>query len=312
MARARHPGRLRLNASFWQGLHRSSPRAKKLAMSRTSDSSASKRLVELTSRPDSRANWLSDLGRHVDVLLVLSRKDFQTRYKRASLGLAWAVVVPVLQGLIMAAVFSHVVRSAGGHGYAAYVLSGMFAFSYFSQTLGAGVSSIVDGAALTDKVWFPRILLVIVPALANLVGLLITFTFLLVALPLLGGHYGAHLLLLFPALLLLVCFTTALALVLSALQVYFRDVKFLVQAALMVWIYVTPVIYPVSLVHRFAAIVTANPMTGVVALIHLATMGTARGAVLVPLLISLASTAILALIGAEAQRRYDRLFVDLL
>jgi ABC-type polysaccharide/polyol phosphate export permease len=270
------------------------------------------RMVELTNRPDTRLSWLSDLGRHFDVLMVLARKDFHTRYKRASLGLAWAVVVPVFQGLIMAAVFARVVRSAGGHGYAAYVMSGMFAFAYFSQTLGAGVTSIVDGASLTDKLWFPRILLVTVPALANSVGLAITFVFLLAALPLLGGVYGIHLLLLVPGLLLLVSFTTALALVLSALHVYFRDVKFLVQAALMVWLYLTPVIYPISLLHRFAPFVIANPMTGIVALVHLATLGTSRGAVLVPLLVSLGSTAVLAVVGAEAQRRHDRLFVDLL
>ncbi|HEX6395270.1 MAG TPA: ABC transporter permease [Acidimicrobiales bacterium] len=273
---------------------------------------AAPRIIELTSGPDTRFTWLSDLRRHLDVLMVLARKDFQTRYKRASLGLAWAVVVPVFQGLIMAAIFSRVVKSAGGNGYADYVISGMFAFAYFSQTLGTAVTSIVDGASLSDKVWFPRILLVTVPALANLVGLAITFAFLLAALPLLGGRYSIHLLLLVPALLLLVSFTTALALVLSALHVYFRDVKFLVQAALMVWIYLTPVIYPISLVHRFAPFVIANPMTGIVALVHLATLGTSRGAVLVPLLISVGTTALLAIAGAEAQRRHDRLFVDLL
>lgn len=280
-------------------------------MTEATEFSAS-RVLELTSRPDTRRTWLSDLSRHFDVLLVLARKDFQTRYKRASLGLCWAVLVPVLQGSIMAVIFSRVVRSAGGHGYTAYVMSGLFAFAYFSQTLGTAVTSIVDGSSLSDKVWFPRILLVIVPAIANLVGLVITFVFLLAFLPLFGGQFGIHLLLLVPALMLLVSFTSALALVLSAAHVYYRDVKFLVQAALLVWIYLTPVIYPISLVRRFAPIVIANPMTGIVALVHLATLGTSRGAVLIPVLVSLCSTSVLLLVGTEAQRRHDRLFVDLL
>lgn len=277
---------------------------------------ASVRVLELDPSPDTRQAWVADLGHHLDVLMVLARKDFQTRYKRASLGLSWAVVVPVLQGAIMALIFSRVVKSAGGPGYGAYVMSGMFAYSYFSQTLGSSVTAIVDGSGLTDKVWFPRILLVIVPALANLVGLAVTFGFLLLIMPLLGGHYSAHLLLLLPALLLLVSFTCSLSLVLSALHVYFRDVKFLVQAALMVWMYLTPVIYPVSLLHRLSpllgGLVIANPVTGIVSLVHVAVLGTSRGPLMVPVLVSLGATVVLASVGVEAQRRHDRLFVDLL
>lgn len=250
------------------------------------------------------------------MLIVLARKDFQTRYKRASLGLSWAVVVPVLQGAIMALIFSRVIKSAGGPGYGAYVMSGMFAYSYFSQTLGSSVTAIVDGSSLSDKVWFPRILLVIVPAIANLVGLGVTFGFLLAVMPLLGAHYGAHLLLLLPALTLLVAFTCSLSLVLSALHVYYRDVKFLVQAALMVWMYLTPVIYPISLLRRLSPIlggvVLANPVTGIVSLVHTAVMGTSRGPLLIPVLVTLGATVLLAVAGTEAQRRHDRLFVDLL
>lgn len=268
--------------------------------------------VELTNRPESRRAWFGDVNRHLDVLMVLARKDFQTRYKRASLGLSWAVLVPVLQGSVMAAVFSRVVKVSGGNGYTVYVMGGIFAFTYFSQTLPAAVTSIVDGASLTDKVWFPRVVLVVVPVLANLVGLLITFSFLIAFLGPLGGRYSWRLLLLLPALGLLILFTTALALVLSALHVYYRDVKFLVQAALMIWLYITPVIYPISLLHRLMPLAVANPLTGVVALVHEASLGSSRGALLVPVAVSLGVTVVLLLVGSEAQRRHDRLFVDLL
>jgi lipopolysaccharide transport system permease protein len=277
---------------------------------------APSRVLELDTRPDTRRAWVADLRRHLDVLTVLARKDFQTRYKRASLGLSWAVVVPVLQGAIMALIFSRVIKSAGGPGYGAYVMSGMFAYTYFSQTLGSSVTAIVDGSSMSDKVWFPRILLVAVPAIANLVGLVVTFGFLMAIMPLLGAHYSTHLLLLLPALLLLVFFTFSLSLLLSALHVYYRDVKFLVQAALMVWMYLTPVIYPISLLRRFSSllggVVMANPVTGIVSLVHVAVMGTSRGPLLVPVLVSLGGTVVLAVAGTEAQRRYDRLFVDLL
>jgi ABC-type polysaccharide/polyol phosphate export permease len=191
-------------------------------------------------------------------------------------------------------------------------MSGIAAFSYFSQTLNAAVPSIVDGSAMADKVWFPRVILVLVPGIANLIGLLITFLFLIAILPVLGGHYSPDLLLLVPALMLLVVFTTALALVLSALQVYYRDVRFLVQAALIVWIYATPILYPISLTHQLIPFIMANPMTGIVALVHFATLGTSRGALGIPLGVSIAATIVLLAVGIEAQRVRDRLFVDLL
>jgi lipopolysaccharide transport system permease protein len=255
---------------------------------------------------------MADVKRHLQVLFLLSRKDFQTRYKRTSLGLAWAVIVPVLQGAVMAVVFSRVVRLGQGPDYGTYVMSGVFAFSYFSQTLSMTVSSIVDGAGLTDKVWFPRVILVVAPALANIVGVVVTFTFLEAILPILGVAYSVRMLLLLPALALLVVFTIALALVVSALHVYYRDVKFLVQASLMVWLYVTPVLYPISLTRHLVPLIIANPLTGVVALVHFATLGTSRGALAIPLAISGAATVLLLAIGLETQRRRDRLFVDLL
>lgn len=262
-------------------------------------------------RPDSRRDWLADLTRHGEVLWVLARKDFQTRYKRASLGVVWAVAVPVLQAAIMAVVFSRVIKTGGGAGFGVYVMSGVLPFAYFSLVLTSGVTSIVDGASLTDKVWFPRIILVIVPALSGLIGLVVGLAVMVAAMPVLGVHYRINLLLLIPGILLLVAWTTSLSLLLSALHVYFRDVKFLVQAALLVWLYITPIVYPIGLLKHIELIAEANPMTGVVAVFHIATVGS-RGPWLAPLIVCLAVSLALAVAGSEVQRRHDRLFVDLL
>lgn len=269
------------------------------------------RTVELSDRPDTWRVWFADVRDHLDVLLVLARKDFQTRYKRASLGVTWAVVVPVLQASIMAVVFSRVIRTGGGPGYGIYVMSGILPFFYVSTVLNASVVAIVEGASLTDKVWFPRIILAAVPVLSNLVGLLVALTAMVIAMPILHVHYSPRLLLLPVAVLLLVAFIGSLALVLSALQVYFRDAKFLVQASLLVWMYITPVVYPTALLKSLSVLITANPLTGVVALFHIATVGK-RGPWLAPLIVTLSVTAALTVIGLEAQRRRDRLFVDLL
>jgi ABC-type polysaccharide/polyol phosphate export permease len=121
---------------------------------------------------------------------------------------------------------------------------------------------------------------------------------------------GADLLLLLPACALLLAFTTGASLVLSALHVSFRDVRFLVQAALVVWIYVTPILYPRTVLGSSEGWVDANPLTGIVALFHVS-VG-ADDALARPLVVSLVATAALLAAGLEAQRRRDRLFVDLL
>ncbi|HVA75174.1 MAG TPA: ABC transporter permease, partial [Acidimicrobiales bacterium] len=267
-------------------------------------------VLEITSRPDSLRSWWLEVYRHLDVLIVLARKDFHTRYKRASLGLTWAVAVPVLQASIMAVVFSRVVRTGGGRGFGIYVMSGIIAYSYFSTVLNSGVTSLVDGSSLTEKVWFPRILLAVVPVLSNVVGLVVTSAVLLVVMPVLGVGYKPQLVLLLPGILLLAAFVTGLSLCVSALNVYFRDVKFLVLAALLVWMYVTPIVYPMSVLGGLKFIAEANPLTGVVSLFHMATVGS-RGPWVVPLIVSLCTTFFLLVVGTEAHRRHDRLFVDL-
>jgi len=268
------------------------------------------RTMVLRDAPASWGDWLADLRRHVPVLGALVRKDFQTRYKRAALGVVWVVAVPLLQGAVLAVVFSKVVRVGGGDGFAEYVLSGILPWAYFSGALASATTSIVDGAGLTDKVWFPRALLVVVPCLSNLIGFVVSVLVLLGTLPFLGAPLGAHLLLLLPASALLVGFTIGLSLVVSALHVSYRDVRFLVQAALVVWIYVTPILYPKSLLGSLEGWVDANPLTGIVALFH-QSVG-AEEALARPLIVSIVVTLVLLGAGLEAQRRRDRLFVDLL
>jgi ABC-2 type transport system permease protein len=268
------------------------------------------RELVIEARPPSRREWLVDLWRHREVFDMLARKDFQTRYKRASFGVLWAVAVPLLQGVVMAVVFSRIVKlGAGQDDYGAYVFSGVVAFSYFGTSFSSGTTAIVDGSSLTDKVWFPRVLLALVPVAANSVSLFVSIAVLIAILPILGGTFGLSLLLLVPAVALLMAFTSALTLVAAALHVYFRDVKFLVQAALLVWIYVTPILYPKDLLGGLAGWADLNPMTGIVTLFHRATIGGTE-AWIRPVGFSLVATLLLGAIGVEAQRRYDRLFVD--
>jgi lipopolysaccharide transport system permease protein len=268
-------------------------------------------VLEIGAKPAGVRQWLRAVWGHRAVLWVLARKDFQVRYKRASLGVLWAVAVPLLQATVLAIVFSHIVKVPTKVPFAPFVFAGTIAWSYFLLATPIAATSIVDGVGLTDKVWFPRALLVIVPCLANLVGYGVSAVALLVIAPLLGAPLTPWFLVLLPATLLLTAFTVALGLVLSALHVKFRDVKFLIAAALIAWFYVTPVVYPQSAVSHLGPWLDFNPMTGIVDLFHLAVLGPFEHwhrAVIV----TGAVTVALFVAGVEMHRRYDRLFVDLL
>jgi lipopolysaccharide transport system permease protein len=268
-------------------------------------------VLDLGPEPFSLREWLATMWGHRGVVFVLARKDFNVRYKRASLGVLWAIVVPLLQATVLVFVFSHLIHTGSRIPYGAFVLSGILPWTYFVSNLPAGVTSIVDGTGLTDKVWFPRAILPLIPCLSGLVGLSISMVLMLVGTPILGAHFGIRVLLLVPACLLLVSFTCSIALLASALQVYFRDVRFIISAMLMVWLYATPIMYPASSVGHLGPYLDFNPMTGVVTLFHMAILGP-----IAPwhraVAVSVGVTALLAAAGIAVHRRYDRLLVDLL
>jgi ABC-type polysaccharide/polyol phosphate export permease len=243
---------------------------------------------------------------------MLARKDFFVRYRRASFGLIWAVALPLVQAVVLAVVFSHVLRIRTATNYPAFVYSGIVPWIFFSTTLSAASTSIVDGQDMATKVYFPRAILPLVPIGSAIYGY-VPAVIILVGIALLGHvHLGLNWLLLLPATALMVLLTATFSLVLAALHVYFRDVRYLVTAALTVWIYLAPILYPLKWAPNFLRhIIAVVPTTGMVELFRAGSVGADPGWVS-----SLVVTAVwaVALTAAAAllYRRYDRVFVDLL
>ncbi|HEX3541305.1 MAG TPA: ABC transporter permease [Acidimicrobiales bacterium] len=269
--------------------------------------------LTLDSRPVSLRDWLNGLWRFRGVLVALSRKDFQVRYKRATLGVLWSVALPLLQSIVMVFIFSRVAGFGSGRGfsYAGFVLAGMVPWVFVSTSVTSSTTSIVDASGLTDKVWFPRAILALVPPCANLVLLATAAVILLAELPVVGVSPSARLFLLIPAAAMAVAFASATGLVLAALYVYFRDLKFMVSAVVLVWLYLTPIVYPASSLKSAGPWLDFNPLTGIVQLFQTAAVGS-PGPSGRALVVSLAVTAALTVVAVAIHRRNDRLFVDLL
>jgi ABC-type polysaccharide/polyol phosphate export permease len=270
-------------------------------------------VLTFDSRPEPLIDWLHALWRNRALLVSLAQKEFRVRYKRAWLGIVWSIALPLFQSAVMVFIFSRVGRFGNGSGfnYAGFVLAGMVPWLYLSSSIASSTTSIVDAADITVKIAFPRAVLPLVAPVANVFTLAISLLILLVALPILGQPLEPRFLLILPATVLACTFTAALGLVLGALYVYFRDIKFMVQALLLVWIYVTPIVYPPSALKGAGPWLDFNPLTGIVGLFQRAAVGAPVPSTRA-LVVSIVVTALLVLLAGAVHRRHDRLFVDLL
>ena len=255
---------------------------------------------------------LRALAQRWPLLVLLARKEFHVRYRRASFGTLWAVLIPLVQSAMMAVVFSRVAKLNLPH-YPIYMLTGMVAWTYFSAVLNGGGTAIVDNADLSSRVYFPRVLLPLVSVASNLYGLVIMLVIMLGLCPILGVHLGKAVVLLVPAVALMVAFAAGLTMVSSALHVYFRDIRYIITASLLLLLYGSPVIYAPDSFHSslLRSLLTANPLTGIIDLFHASTVG-AGGPMAAALAVSCAWTAGLLAVGIALQSRFDRVFADLL
>ncbi|HEY7660253.1 MAG TPA: ABC transporter permease [Actinomycetota bacterium] len=238
--------------------------------------------VERTSEPPRLrvGERLRVLAAHREILANLIRKELKVKYAASVLGAVWSLLNP----LVYLAVFTFVTRvlDSGVPNYPVYLLSGLLAWNLFSAAVTAGSRSVLDNGNLVKKVAFPREILPLASIGVALVDYLLQSAVLLVFIVVTG--YGLHLpeLALLPlAFLALVVFTTMLTLPLAALNVRYRDVWHLLNIALIVWFWVTPIVYPSALVQDQLAgrdllgfLYFLNPMVAVVEGMHRALYGT--------------------------------------
>jgi ABC-type polysaccharide/polyol phosphate export permease len=211
---------------------------------------------------------IADVWEHRDLLQQLTLRDIKLRYKQAAMGLAWAVFMPVLivfSGLIIRFAMSQI---SGEHLVAVSVaniaIKGL-GWAFFVGALGFATASLVGNSNLVTKIYFPREVLPVSAIGAQMFDSGIGLLVLMVILPFLGVR--PHLPLLWTPLLLvlLILFTTASGLFLSCANLFFRDVKYIVQVILMFGIFFTPVFFePSMLGARGSFLVMLNPLTGII------------------------------------------------
>lgn len=184
--------------------------------------------------------------RYRHLILQLIRRDVLTRYKRSILGVAWTMLNPLGMMLVLTLAFSQLF--GGTRAYPAYVLSGLIAWNFFSQTTMAGINQMVWGGGLLSRIYIPRTVFVLSSIGTGIVNLLLSMVPLVLVLLITGTSIHLSIFFLPISVLSLAAFSLGVGLIISTWAIYYYDVAEMYQIVLTAWMYLTPIIYPESII----------------------------------------------------------------
>ena len=254
----------------------------------------------------------AELWSYRELLFLFAWRDATVRYKQSVVGIGWALIQPVLMMIIFTTVFGHFAQlPSDGLPYSVFTLCALLPWNYFARSLGDSSNSLVGAAHLITKIYFPRLILPLSKVFSGLIDFAIAFV-LLIALMAWYGIAPTRGLLLLPLFMLMAILTSlAVGLWLTALNVKYRDVAFVVPFLVQVWMYASPVAYSTSIVpERWRSIYCLNPMVGVVEGFRWALLGK-EPPDFVSTTLSMATVILLLISGLYYFRRMERTFADI-
>lgn len=205
---------------------------------------------------------LRDLAAHSHLLRTLVQRDITVRYKRSFIGFFWTMLNPLLLMIILSIVFSHIFKFEGIKYYAVYFLSEYLVFNFFAQTTVQSMTSLAWNGGMMKKVRVPKSIFAISTTLSGLVNLCLAYVPLFVIMIYQGAPIRITVLFLPVAFLIIGAFTLGVSFFLSAMAVYFEDVTHMYQVATLGLMYITPIIYPISIIpDSYLWVIRINPLT---------------------------------------------------
>ena len=271
------------------------------------------RAIEIAPSRGWEALDLRGVWEYRELVWFLIWRDIKVRYKQASLGIAWAVIQPVMTMLVFTLIFGRLAQlPSDGLPYPVFTFTALLPWQLFSGALTGSANSVVNSASLISKVYFPRLVIPIASVMATLVDFSISFGVLLG----LMAWYGISLRLAVVVLPLLVMLALAIALAVglwaSALNVRYRDVRHVMPFVVQFWLLASPVAYSTSLITSptWRAVYSLNPMVGVIEGFRWAVLGSTPPSVLV--VPSIFVTGILLATGLFFFRRTEASFADVI
>ena len=209
----------------------------------------------MASSPSWTRTYFRDVWNSGELLWNLTQREVRGKYKRTALGQLWSLANPIAAIIVYTFIFSVVFQvpaqvgePSGLDNYALWLVCGLLPWMFFNSTVTVGVRSIVDNANLVQKVYFPRLVLPLSLTAAGLVNWTFEMTVLVIALSIFGAFVLPWLPLVIVFMLLLAVFVSGLSMILAVANVFFRDLAYLLTVILQFWFYLTPILYPLSLV----------------------------------------------------------------
>lgn len=256
---------------------------------------------------------LKALWEYRELLYFLTWRDIKVRYKQTLIGAGWAILRPFLSMVVFTLFFGKLAKvPSEGVPYPIFSYSGLLLWTYFSGAVSGSSNSLVGGASLITKVYFPRLLMPIASTLAGLLDYLIAMSILI--LMMIWYHITPSASIFFLPFLMLCAFlaATGVGVWLSAINVKYRDVRYAVPFLIQIWLFATPVIYPASMLpERFRWLLSLNPMGGVIEA-HRACILGHQPTNWTNLTISIAMILLILVSGAFYFRRMERSFADVI
>jgi lipopolysaccharide transport system permease protein len=215
----------------------------------------------------SEKNYWKDLWRFRELFYILAWRDLKVRYKQTVMGAAWSIIRPVLTTIIFTIIFSRVAHlsAPGTAPYALMVFAGMLPWQFFANSLSESSMSLVGNSNLISKVYFPRMIIPASSIITSLVDLAISFGIMLVMF--LIYRYSPHVTIIFLPFFILIAFIAAfgVGLYITALNVKYRDFRYIIPFIVQFGLYITPVGFSSSIIPmKWRLLYSLNPMVGVV------------------------------------------------
>ncbi len=211
------------------------------------------------------ASILRPFQSHKFLLYQLVQREIKARYKQSIVGYFWVLLNPLSQMVVYTFVFSVVFRFPSDIPYPLFLFAALLPWTFFQSAISASADSLVSNDVLLKKVAFPREIIVYSVIVAKTIDFLFASTIFIAMMAIYGVPFGASALWFFVLFLIQVVLTTGLSCLLAAFNLFYRDVQHLTRLFLMIGMYLTPVVYPLSMVpERYVWVYKLNPLVGIV------------------------------------------------
>lgn len=201
-----------------------------------------------------------------ELLVNLAKREITVRYKQSVLGYGWVIINPLFQILVISFVFSTFLKVPSvGVPFIIFLSVALLPWTFFSTSLTSSTNALVNNSALITKIYFPREILIYSTILAKIVDFGLSLLILIVLMIFFQIPVNLHILWVPFILIIQMVLTTGISLLLSAFNLFYRDVQYILTLALTLWFYITPIAYPIEVIpDKFRLIFSLNPMAVIV------------------------------------------------